>query len=177
MSLDLQSIHIAVGITIGLLTILGTLLGWFRKAWQWAASLVRPKPSVGVMDVPPRTMVLIPASRPNALWWHMGAMGDKPAMQIVGELHITNISKYGVFVMGAKLRKPKAVGYAMVRSQESNMYGTKHVVPEGAVSDLTFDFFVQPPVCEKGKPFKSDVAIIDQFGNEHWIKGLEFPYL
>lgn len=97
-------------------------------------------------------------------------------MQIVGDLNVTNISKCGVFVMGAKLRKPKAVGHALVRANESNMYSTKHIIPQGGVSDLRFDFFVQPPVREKGQQFKADIAIIDQFGNEHWLKGLEFPY-
>lgn len=177
MSFDLQSASLAVGIILGLLTILGTFFGWFGNVWNWATSLVQPKRHVGVIEVPKKTMVLIPLSRPNALWWHMGKMGDQPGMQIVGDLNITNISKYGLFVMGAKLRKPKAVGYAMVRSHDSNMYGAKHVIPEGSVSDLRFDFFVQPPVCDEGKPFKADIAIIDQFGNEHWLKGLEFPYM
>lgn len=98
-------------------------------------------------------------------------------MQIVGALNVTNISTYGIFVMAAKLRKPKAVGHALVRAHDSNMYSSKHVIPEGAVGDLSFDFYVQPPVREKGKPCKADVAIIDQFGNEHWLKGLEFPYM
>ena len=176
MPFDLQSAQVAVAIVIGLLTILGTIFGWFGKAWRWVSSLFKPKPPVGIIEVPSKTMVLIPVSRSNAVWWHMGAMGDQPAMQIVGDLNVTNISKYGVFVMGAKLRKPKAVGHALVRAHDENIYSTKHVIPQGAVSDVRFDFFVQPPVCEKGKPFKADVAIIDQFGNEHWLKGLEFPY-
>jgi hypothetical protein len=98
-------------------------------------------------------------------------------MQIVGDLNITNISKYNVIVMGAKLRKPKAIGHAFVREQNSNMYGTKHVIPKGGISDLRFNFFVQPPVRDAGQSFRADVAIIDQFGNEHWLNGLEFPYM
>lgn len=176
MPFDLQSAQVAVAVVIGILTILGTIFGWFGKAWHWGASLFNPKPLVGVIEVPSKTMVLIPVARQNALWWHMGAMGDQPAMQIVGDLNVTNISKYGVFVMGAKLKKPKAIGHALVRAHDSNMYGTKHIIPQGGVSDLRFDFFVQPPVREKGQLFKADVAIIDQFGNEHWLKGLEFPY-
>ena len=176
MPFDLQSAQVAVAVVIGILTILGTIFGWFGKAWHWGASLFNSKPLVGVIEVPSKTMVLIPVARQNALWWHMGAMGDQPAMQIVGDLNVTNISKYGVFVMGAKLKKPKAIGHALVRAHDSNMYGTKHIIPQGGVSDLRFDFFVQPPVREKGQLFKADVAIIDQFGNEHWLKGLEFPY-
>ena len=175
MSLDLQAVQVAVGVAIGVLTILGTIFGWFGKAWRWLAALFKAKPSAGTIEVPSKTMILIPMSRLNALWWHMGAVGNEPAMQIVGDLNVTNISKYGVFVMGARLRKPKAVGHALVRAHNGSMYGP-HVIPSGAVSDLRFDFFVQPPVREKGEKFRADVAIIDQFGNEHWLKGLEFSY-
>ena len=176
MPIDLQSAQIAIGVAIGVLTILGTIFGWFAKAWRWVVGLLRVKESPGVIDVPKKTLILIPVARQNALWWHMGSMGDQPAMQIVGDLNVTNISKYGVFVMGARLRKPKAIGHALVHAHDSNMYGTKYVIPQGGISDLRFDFFVQPPVREKGKPFKGDVAIVDQFGNEHWLKGLEFMY-
>lgn len=176
MSFDLPSLVIVVGVVTSVLAILGTIFGWFGKAWQWLSSFRKEKPSVGLIDIPYKTMILIPVSRTNALWWHMGSMGDQPAMQIVGNLNVTNISKYNVVVMGAKLRKPKAVGHAMVRAHDSNVYGSKHHIPDGGISDLSFDFFVQPPVCEAGKAFKADIAIIDQFGNEHWLKGLEFPY-
>jgi hypothetical protein len=176
MPFDLQSAQIVVALAIGILTILGTIFGWFGKMWNWVSSLFGKKPLVGVIDIPSKTMVLIPVSRSNALWWHMGSMGGQPAMQIVGDLNITNISQYHVVVMGAKLRKPKAIGHALVRAHNSNMYGSKHHIPQGGISDLRFDFFVQPPVQEAGKPFKADVAIIDQFGNEHWLKGLEFSY-
>lgn len=97
-------------------------------------------------------------------------------MQIVGDLNVTNISKHGVYVMGAKLRRPKAVGHALVRAQHSNLYDSKHIIPQNGISDLRFDFFVQPPVRTAGQPFRADVAILDQFGNEHLLKGLEFRY-
>lgn len=67
MPFDLQSAQVAVGIAIGLLTILGTIFGGFGKAWRWASSLFSQKPLVGLIEVPSKTMVLIPISRPNAL--------------------------------------------------------------------------------------------------------------
>ncbi|BDT60480.1 hypothetical protein MasN3_39740 [Massilia varians] len=118
----------------------------------------------------------MPVSRPNALWWHMGSSGSEPAMQIVGDLNVTNIAKRGVYVMEVKLRRPRAVGHAVVRAQNSNLYDTKHIIPQGGISDLRFDFFVQPPVRTAGQKFTADVAIVDQFGNEHWLKDLEFRY-
>jgi hypothetical protein len=177
MPTDLQSLQIAVGIIIGLLTIIGTVFGWFGKTWRWAASFFRSKPVTGIIDVPAKTIILVPMSRLNACWWHMGSMGDQPGMQIVGDLNVTNISKYGVVLMGAKLRKPKAVGHAIVRAHDSNVYSTKNMIPRGAVSDLRFDFFVRPAICKEGKLFTADVAIIDQFGNEHWLKNIQFPYV
>lgn len=56
MPFDLQSAQVAVGIIIGLLTILGTIFGWFGKVWRWVSSLFKPKPPVGVIDVPSKTM-------------------------------------------------------------------------------------------------------------------------
>jgi hypothetical protein len=50
------------------------------------------------------------------------------------------------------------------------------MIPTGGKTDLRFHFRVMPPVSEKGQSFKADIAIIDLFGNEHWIKGIEFPY-
>lgn len=54
-------------------------------------------------------------------------------------------------------------------------YGS-YMIPEGRVSYLRFDFWIMPPVRNKGETFKADVAIMDQFGNEHWIKNIEFQY-
>lgn len=176
MLIDLQSAQIAVAVVVGVLSILATMFGWFAKAWRWVTSLFSPTVSAGVIDIPKKTLILIPVSRQNALWWHMGSTGNQTVMQIVGDLNVTNISKYDVFVMGARLRKPKAVGHVLVHAHDSDMYDSKHMIPQGAISDLRFDLFVQPPVREKGKPFKADVAIVDQFGNEHWLKGLEFSY-
>ena len=170
---DLQTISLAVGIALTVLTILGKVTGFFGwlliRYRQWG------EPSSGLIEIPKRTVILIPIARPNALWWHMGAIGDKPAMQIVGDLNVTNISRYGIYLMAAKLRKPRATGFVMEGAHDSNMYGN-HMIVEGGVSDLRFHFFVQPPVCSEGQPFKTDVAIIDQFGNEHWLKGVAFPY-
>jgi hypothetical protein len=33
-----------------------------------------------------------------------------------------------------------------------------------------------PPERRKGEPFRADIAIIDQFGNEHWLKKVDLEY-
>lgn len=133
MPVDLQSVQIAVAIVVGLLTILGVIFGWFAKIWGWATSFFRPSNPTGTIDVPKKTLILIPV--PNALWWHMGSVDGQPAMQIVGDLNVTNISKYGVVVMGARLRKPRAVGFAVVRAQDSKIYSSGHMIPHGGISE------------------------------------------
>jgi hypothetical protein len=171
--LDLQTISIAVGIGVGLLTILGKVTGFF--GWVVAKIKAPSQKSPVLYEIPPKTIILVPVSSPNAFWWHMGSSGDQPAMQIVGDLTVTNICKYKVLLTAAKMRKPKAMGHVMVRDVNSNYYGS-YMIPEGGVSDLRFDFWVMPPVRNKGETFKADIAIMDQFGNEHWLKNIEFLY-
>ena len=170
MNLNLKTIEIAVGILLSVLTILGIFFGWFGKAWRWVSLKFRLRPSASIIDIPKKTMILIPLPRKNALLWHMGKAGDEPGMHIVGDLNVTNISsKYAVFAMGAKLRKPKAIG-RIIRPVKDEK------ISKGSTGRLTFEFFIQPPVCKKEMSFKADVAIIDLFNNEHWLKGLEFQY-
>lgn len=139
---------------VALITILGIIFGWIVKIWHWASSLWKVKSSVGGIDVPTKTVILITMARQNALWWHLGSMGEQPLMQIVGDLNVTNISKHGVVLMGARLRKPKATGHVMVQRYNSSEYSTLDGIPARAVSELRFHFYVQPPVCKTGKTFR-----------------------
>jgi hypothetical protein len=169
--LDLQTIYILVGLAAAVLAIFGEITGFFK----WIINLYRriqQFPTTNIA-IPKKTVILIPI--PNGLWWHMGGRGNEPVMQIVGDLNVTNISKYGIYLKAVRLRKPKTDGHVMLRAHQANVYGN-YMIPKGAVRDLRFDIFVEPLICEKGKPFKADVAIINQFGNEHWLKGLEFRY-
>jgi len=63
----------------------------------------------------------------------------------------------------------------MCRKSGENIYGS-YMIPDGATTDLSNDFWIIPPYKEKGQAFAADIAILDQFGNEHWIKNVEFPY-
>lgn len=96
-------------------------------------------------------------------------------MQIHGDLQVTNICKYDILLSSAKMRKPKALGHVNVSASPSQPYGN-YMIPGGAVADLIFHFSIMPPVKKKGEFFKADVAIIDQFGNEHWVNGIKFEY-
>lgn len=135
----------------------------------------RPTPSSLVSEVPQKTLILSRNARSNAFWWHLGSSVDQQEMQIVGDVTVTNICKHPTYVTAAKLKKPKLLRRGHFNDLVSE-YSGGYMIPTGTKIDLRFHFRVKPPVGEKGQSFKADIAIIDLFGNEHWIKGVEFPY-
>src|SRR2546425_5338265 len=94
-------------------------------------------------EIPKRTLVLVPDGSPRSLWWHMGAKGTEPIMQVVGECKVTNITRYQVHVVSAKLKKPRAFGFVFTRRQGSNVHGD-FPLPSGSTTDLNFHFWVEP---------------------------------
>lgn len=175
MPIDLEAAHLLILVVAGALGIAGTVFGWFSNAFRWMAGKISALRSPGP-TVPRRTLILNPMPRGRPFWWHMGSAGDEPAMQIVAELKATNIHTGFVWIMGAKLRRPRAAGMVTVRAANSSLHSTEHVIHSQSVTDLHVSFFVQPPVCAVGKPFKADFAVIDQFGNERWLRRAHFVY-
>ena len=168
MALDVTAAQAIVTVVTGSLAILGVIFGWFGKAARWIASL-RGSKLAGTLDVPRKTMIVMPLSRPNALWWHMGTMNGQPAMQVVGTLSVTNISQHAVHVMHARLRKPRLQGEAFTPSQSGNA-----AIPERAVCEVTLHFWIQPVRRARRGVIKLDVSLVDQFGNDHWLRRLSF---
>jgi hypothetical protein len=162
-----------ISVVANVLIIIGSVTGAFRKAWRWLRS--KRIPGQNAIAIPTRTLRIVPQARPNALWWHMGSRGDVPVMQVVGDFLVTNVTTLAVMVPAVRLRKPKTLGFATVRASDSNLHG-QHPIPPGGSSDLRFVLWVEPPVRKKGEIFRADIALVDQFGNEHWLKNLEFEY-
>ncbi|MEQ6614192.1 hypothetical protein ACRS57_03715 [Pseudomonas aeruginosa] len=178
MDFDWEKAGVAIGVIAAGLAVLGTLFGWFGKAWSWTAGLFRrgePAPPGG-MVVPKRTVILVPSMGRNSSWWHMGSISDQPAMQVSAKLNVTNISPYHVHLMGGLMRKPKAVGVVLVRAPDRSMFGD-YEIPKGHISEAHVNFWIQPPAVKEGRSFTADIAVVDQFGNEHWLKGVEFRYM
>lgn len=105
----------------------------------------------------------------------MGSVSGQPAMQIVGHFTVTNITKLNILPTLVKMKKPKMLGHVMCRNMDANVYGG-FMIPPGGVTDLSYDFWITPPVRNQNEQFKTDIAVVDQFGNEHWVKNVEFPY-
>lgn len=145
--------------------------------WKAIGGLFGSTPKSGLeVEIPKKTIIIPPNPNTHATWWHMGSTAGKPAMQVVGQsIKVTNIAKYGIYLCAVKMKKPKSLGHISVKDSNSHYHGFYEIPPSG-ISDISFHFWIIPPVIEEGKSFKTDVAIIDQFGNEHWIKGIEFIY-
>lgn len=144
-----------------------TLTKWghnqYKKVWHFFTRY-RPK-------VPRETVRLIPQHHHN--WWHLGSAKGKPAMQVVCDWYITNISDVDVLICGVSLRKPKTIGNICVRHQHQDIYGS-YSIPPGCTTEARADFWIQPPIRKEGEPLVVDIDFVDQFGNSHRVRKVKF---
>jgi hypothetical protein len=133
------------------------------------------------IDIPKKTLILLPDIHMNALWWGLGSAGSKQGMQITGRLQATNTSKFHIRAAGIKLLMPADVEVIMqtvsVKDAESGMHSFEHLIPVRSIAELSFMFFVVPVTGRLGKPLNGAISIQDQFGNEHVVKNLMFKWL
>src|SRR5690349_9763530 len=126
--------------------------------WRFLLWITRNPAERGLIgEIPSKTIILTPFGS-NTPWWHMGAMGDKPAMQIVTKFTVTNISSYDVYIPTAVLKtrtfKSKRVqGFALVKNMQNDYYGG-FLIPSGGITELTVDFWITPPLKKENEVFE-----------------------
>lgn len=152
-----------IGGIAAIVTIIGGVVGatkagrkWIKKKWQ---SIIRCKPRL-----PKETIRAIPRDR--SAWWSMGSVHGKPAMQVVSDWFVTNISDREVLICKVRIKKPKTSGSIIVRHPNKNIYGT-YGIPAGFTTDARIDFWIQPPKLKEGDVLEARYEIIDQLGNIH----------
>src|SRR5215467_8037839 len=98
------------------------------------------------IDIPNKTLILVPDMAPYALRWGLGKAGDEEAMQISGTLQATNTSRYAIRAAGIKLLHPRDLviltRLVTIADPESRMHGTGNLIAPGRIGDLSFMFFV-----------------------------------
>jgi hypothetical protein len=166
-----------------------TILGGFYKLWQigikGAWTYLKSRVARTFWNVPKSTLVILPEHE-HRLWWHMGGQGGQPAMQIVGDFYLTNISPEEILVpktfmtayycrWGLIPVHKKVEGHVFVRLSQGETFGGYHIPPR-STTDCRADWWVQPPIKTKGKKLRGRVCFIDQFGNEHWTPLLTWHY-
>ncbi len=121
--------------------------------------------------VPRQTLRILAQTR--GCWWHMGSMADKPAMQVVADWHITNITGDPVYLLKARIVNPFTEGHVFTRHCKQNVYGHYPILPR-ATTEARSDFWIIPPVRNIGEDLKATVVLTDQYGNDHKVKNVFF---
>jgi hypothetical protein len=164
---------------LGILVTAGGVVAGAVKFAFWAYDEVQKRKKHAGFIVPKETLRLAPKPTCNC-WWAMGRMGNEPTMQIVGRIFATNISSVPVRLPQVQLSygllgRKRASGMVMVsRGLHENMFGM-YDIPPGETRDVSFDFWVYPPVSEPTEHFVArSISFVDQFGNHHRVKSVEF---
>ena len=148
-------------------TLIIEVLKWAKRplvaVWRFIAKCRSP--------VPRQTLRILAQTR--GCWWHMGSVADKPAMQVVADWHITNITEGPVYLLKARIAKPLTEGSVFTRHPKQDVYGRYPILPR-ATTEARSDFWITPPVRNVGENFKTTVVLTDQYGNDHKLKNVIF---
>ena len=128
----------------------------------------------------PHETLRIALRNEHAYWWHMGSVGTNPAMQIVGDFLVTNISTIPARIPQMELRYGlwgrKRVRGGIIVEGPDQMYGMYDIAPNDTRGSRA-DFWIFPPVCKKNQTFTAhSVVFYDQFGNTHSLRKIRFGY-
>ena len=116
-------------------------------------------------------------SGPDGIWWHMGGMNGKPAMQIAGVFHVTNRVPGNIVVSRTAI---------IVAYRRWTIVPSRHRVESGGLHqtflgrtirrDCLIDFWIQPPLLSEGRHFYARVCLIDNLGGENWSRWIRWSY-
>jgi len=163
----IKTLVTVVAIVVGILSGVITLTEWGRNRWKKLRHfLTRYRPKV-----PRETLRVIPQY--HHIWWSLGSSKGEPAMQLVCDWYITNVSDVDVLICEVSLRKPETTGNMFVRHPERDIYG-RYPIPPGSTTEARADFWVQPPICKENEPLVADIDFLDQFGNSHRVRKVKF---
>lgn len=164
---------------IGVLVAAGGVVAGTVKFLFWAFDEWQKRKKHEGFTAPSETLRLATMTE-GSCWWHMGKKGDEPTMQVVGRMFVTNIASVSVRIPQVELRygfwgRKRVSGMVMVSRQlHENMYGM-YDIPPSETRNVSFDFWVYPPVVKSTEPFVAHtVAFLDQFGNRHTVKRVQF---
>jgi hypothetical protein len=170
----MDKLNLIIGLLASAVTVLGFASGVFQRAWKAILRTGRESESSPLYKIP-RTTVRVLVTGERSCWWHMGKAGDAPTMQVVARFTVTNITRYNIRLPLGKIRKPRILGYCTVKNVDSPLHG-QYAIPPGATTEVSLDFWISPPMRKEGEDLVGDLAVVDQFGNEHWLRKVRFIY-
>jgi hypothetical protein len=169
-----------VGKWIGVVVAAATAFAGFVKFVFWAFDEWRKRKEHDGFSAPVGETLRFASKPEGNCWWHMGRRGDEQTMQIAGSLFATNVASISVRIPQIQLRyglwgRKRVSGMVLVSGgPRENTYGM-YDIPPSETRNVNFDFWVYPPVKEPIEHFTPhSVVFMDQFGNRHVIKRLQF---
>lgn len=158
------------------ITALAVVFGWLewgrKKLLRARRFIIRQRPKI-----PRETIRVVRHRREN--WWNLGSIDGQPAMQINGHLYVTNIFNDNIRILSAEIISPRKAkkkcvrNHVLTRHYQNNIYGSYELVPN-ITTELSIDFWIQPPIIKENKDLKLTIVLVDQFDNRHKIKNIIF---
>lgn len=152
-------------------------LSWPHKIERFARSLWKG----------PKKSLVVFLQHERSLRWRMGKINEKPAMEIIADFYLTNITHEDVFVVKSYFVPYRFKGwFPSTLPVEGNAVVKNHVVAEGEPGKhkippgFTYegyaDWRIQPPIKSEGQTLTGRGCFVDQFDNEHWTSVLKWKY-
>ncbi len=159
---------------IGTIAALIAIIGGVYAAFKWGKGLLsklwrfilRYKPRV-----PRETVRVLP--QVYGCFWSEASVSGKPAMQVVGQWHVTNITGDPVLLLRTRIAKPETDGQTFTRHPERGTFGQYPILP-GQTTEVDSNFVIIPPIRKVGEDLKVTLFLTDQYGNDHKIRNVVF---
>jgi hypothetical protein len=106
-------------------------------------------------------------------FWGLGSSAGVPSMQVIFDGHVTDISGRQNRVLRVEIPKPLTHALIVMLCNDHDAR-RKQVLSPYESADIHVMFFLQPVTAEIGKPWRTPLVFIDQYGNRHKVKNCIF---
>jgi hypothetical protein len=128
--------------------------------------------------IPAETLALAPDA--HALRWGFDMSDGREVINIAGNLQATNTSGYTIRISAIRLVKPNKAEVltrvVTVEDAESGAYSAENMIPPRRIGKVSFFIAVKPVTAAPGEVLEADIGVLDQFANEHTLRGLQFEF-
>ncbi|WP_420005706.1 hypothetical protein [Arenibacterium sp. LLYu02] len=118
----------------------------------------------------PQSLVFIAGQH---ISWRIGERKERPTMWVGFRGHVTNNSDRERTLLAAKLSRKHPAVLVAVQAPDRNIFGSYAIKP-GVTTEVLADFYVQPPFKREGRNFCATVTFMDNLGEEHVVRDVEF---
>jgi hypothetical protein len=156
------------------------------KIFQWIWGRLSGRAAAGdyPAKLPRQTIKIARMPRLNALAWGEAAMAKKTAIQIMADLNVTNVSGGPIRILSARIRyrlgwswrRRNHVTDVGVQDARSGYSGGYDIAPGATAKVRVANVFREKDRPTPNTVLVADVALMDQFNNEHWLRRQKFKH-